>query len=104
MFCVVFFKQETAYEIVVSDRHVVAVGEAFFGFFVLIESGAGKADDDDHHTEVNDVAAVTTRVAVGELDHGGEHALSSVTGNDFAATVILTRDGQGDEHTETDRH
>ena len=46
--------------------------------FVLIEGGAGEADDDDDHAEVDDVSAVAAGVAVGELHHGGEHALAGV--------------------------
>ena len=87
-----------ANEIVASDGHLVAVRQPVARFLVLVECGAGESDDDDHGAEVDDVAAVAACVAMRELDHGGEHALPGMAGNDFAAAIELAGDGERDQH------
>ena len=44
----------------------------------LVEGAAGNADEDDHHAEVHQVAAIAARVAPGELEHRGEEVLAGV--------------------------
>ena len=73
-------------------------------FFVLIESGAGESNHDQHHAEVDDVSTVAARVAVRELDHGGEHTLSGLVGDNATAAVELAGNGERDESCEKDCH
>src|SRR5215471_4332484 len=56
-------------------RHFVAIRH--FLLFVLIEGRAGQTDQDHRNAEVNDVASVASCIAMRELDHRGEHALSA---------------------------
>src|ERR1017187_4795822 len=87
-----------------SDGHVVAVRQSVARFLILIESRASESEDDDPGAEGADVAYVAARVAMRELDHGGEHALSSMTGNVFTAAIKLAGDGQRDERAKAERH
>src|SRR5579864_1774214 len=98
----IFVSIRAADQRVAADRHLVAVSHLLL--FVLIESGSGESDDYDHHTEVNDVSAVTARVAMRELHHRREHALAGVSSDDFATAVVLAGDGEGDERREADGH
>src|SRR5208282_4473178 len=54
--------------------------------------------------EVNDVSTVAARVAVGELHHGGEHALAGMLRDHSPAAVELAGDGERNQHGERDRH
>src|ERR1700733_6224217 len=100
----VILRVRAADQVVVADVHLVAIGEAVARFLILIECRAGESDDDNDDTEVNDVATIAARVAMRELDHGGEHALAGVVRNYFAAPVVLAGDGERDQDREADRH
>ena len=89
-------------EFVVSDRHLVAV--AHLHFFFLIQGRAGKSNHCGHYAEVNDISAIAARVAVGQLHHGGEHALAGVLRDDASTAIELRGHGQRDQHRERDHH
>src|SRR5437762_886338 len=93
---------QAANQIVAADLHVVAIPE--FGFLVLIESGAGESNHDQHNAEVDDVSTVAACVAMRELDHGGEHTLSGLVGDNATAAIELAGNGEGNESCEKDRH
>ena len=74
---------------VVADLHLVA--EAHLLLFVLIEGQPGEADDDQHHAEMDEVSAVTARVAARDLHHAVDDVGVLLAGDDASAAPELTR-------------
>src|SRR5215471_11698976 len=56
---------------------------------ILIEGHTGNSDEDQHHAEMNDVAAIAARVAHGQFVGGHHHVHSRASGNDPCAAVEL---------------
>src|SRR5712692_742563 len=83
----VFLSVRAANQRVGADTHFVSIAHLLL--FVPIEGGAGEPDHDDNDAKVNDVAPVTSSVAVRELEHRGKETLASVSFYDPAAANEL---------------
>src|SRR5258708_6219402 len=67
---------------------------------VCVEGGAGEADEDENHAKVNNVAAVTPRVAHGEFLGAHDHTHAGARRDDLSAAVELHDDGAKNEAAE----
>ena len=67
------------------NLHGVAHLHAFL--YVAIERRPGQADEHEHHTHVNDVAAVAAGVAHGQVNGAGRKRRSRARANYFRAAV-----------------
>ena len=68
--------------------------------FILVECGAGQADENQHHAKMDDVTAIAARVAHGELPDGGEEIEARARANHSGAAEEFGGDGQGNEDGE----
>src|SRR5437660_3131223 len=98
----VFLSVRAAHQGVSPETHFVAV--THFLLFILIESSAGETDHDDDHAEVNDVTTITPGIAMRELHHRGEKALTRMSFDDSAAADELRDHGEPHQCRQHDRH
>ena len=56
---------------------------------VAVEGRAGQPDHDDHHADVDDVAAVAARVAAGQQPDADEQIPAGLSGDDGGAAQEL---------------
>src|SRR6185437_7229712 len=88
-------------EILAKDR-VRTDGERLAGtdlfLNVLIECRAGDADEDQYHSEMDNVATIAARIAHGEFAHGGEDVGSIARADHARAAIKLGRNCQCDEY------
>src|SRR6266568_3245732 len=86
----------TADQRVGTNRHFVAEAQLLLG--VLVEGDSGKADHSDDNAKVNDVSAVTARVAARQQIHAVKDIAVVVAGDHQSAANELAADGGRYQH------